>query len=365
VLAGSGVRASFAARDAAANEAERIGAAMRSFFDDVDLGLTYLDETGESVLFNQAIVDFGRLAQHDAGDAAGTRVFAADQVTPLAPEDQPLARVRRGERFTDFRYWVGPRGGQRALLASGRPVLRSDGRPAGMMLVVQDATDLLRANRAREDALATLAHELRTPLTSIVGYSELLSMDDLGPEASARLEVITRNADHLLALTARFLDDLHPGVDLHRQRVAVRSLVDDALTVLHATPGFAERGVHVDVDDALQVLADPEAITAVLTNLLSNAAKFSSAGDRITIVAGEDDAWVSLVVKNAGPRIDTEDLERIFDRFYRGVNAQRDAVAGTGTGLSVSRQIAIAHGGTLTAEAVEEGASFKLCLPRG
>jgi signal transduction histidine kinase len=190
-------------------------------------------------------------------------------------------------------------------------------------------------------------------------------MEDLSPEASARLGVITRNADHLLALTARFLDDLHPVVDLHRQRVTVRSLVDDAMAVLLAAPGFAERDVSVDVDEALQVLADPQAISGVVTNLIGNAAKFSSAADRITIAAGEDDAWVSLTVKNTGSRIDTEDLERIFDRFYRGANAQRDAVAGTGIGLSVSRQIALAHGGALTAEEVGEGASFRFDLPRG
>jgi signal transduction histidine kinase len=69
-------------------------------------------------------------------------------------------------------------------------------------------------------------------------------------------------------------------------------------------------------------------------------------------------------VHDSGPPIDTEDLERIFDRFYRGANAQRDAIAGTGIGLSISREIVTGHGGTLTAEPVDRGACFRLTLPR-
>jgi signal transduction histidine kinase len=232
------------------------------------------------------------------------------------------------------------------------------------MLIAQDITDLLRAGRAREDALATLAHELRTPLTSIIGYSDLLLMGDLSAEATARVEVIVRNAEHLLALAAAFLDSLHGEVELHRRRVKILELVAESLEELQATPGFADRDVHVDVDPALTALADPQAVSGVLANLLSNAVKFSGPGDRITVAAGQDDTWVSLVVRNTGSRVDPADLERIFDRFYRGGNAQRDAVAGTGIGLSVSREIATAHGGTLTAEDIDDGASFKLCLPR-
>jgi signal transduction histidine kinase len=357
------LRASLAQRDAAAAETERVDAVIRSVFREVDLGLAFLNEHGEPVMSNHALGEFMRLGRH-RHDTGGTRVYAEDQVTPIPPEDQPLARMRRGEAIDDLLCWVGPRGGQRALLLNGRYVSRPDGRPAGSMLIAQDITDLLRAGRAREDALATLAHELRTPLTSIIGYSDLLLMGDLSAEATARVEVIVRNAEHLLALTAAFLDSLHGEVELHRRRVKILELVTESLEELQATPGFADRDVHVDVDPALTALADPQAVSGVLANLLSNAVKFSGPGDRITVAAGQDDTWVSLVVRNTGSRVDPADLERIFDRFYRGGNAQRDAVAGTGIGLSVSREIATAHGGTLTAEDIDDGASFKLCLPR-
>lgn len=357
-------RAAHAANEAAVVDAERASAALRSFFERVDAGLLYLDERGKVVLFNTAIVGFGELARHGAGDVAGSRVFAADQVTPLPPDDQPLARMTRGESFADFLYWVGPRGGQRALVANGRSIERADGRAAGAILVVQDVTEILRSNRAREDALATLAHELRTPLTSIVGYSELLLADDLGVAASARVEIISRNAEHLLSLSASFLDDLHGEVPLVRERLPLGRVVDDALEVMDAAPGFKDREVILDVAPELWVLADPRSIAEVLLNLLGNAVKFSRPGGRISITSGEDDAFVWLDVSNSGSRIDREDLERIFDRFYRGGNAQRGAVAGTGLGLAVSRPIVAAHGGTLTAEDVDEGASFRLCLPR-
>ncbi|TXK10371.1 sensor histidine kinase [Microbacterium hatanonis] len=357
-------RAANAASEAAVVDAERASAALRSFFEHVDAGLLYLDERGEAVLFNNAIVAYGELARHAEGDNAGSRVYAADQVTPLSADDQPLARMARGESFADLLYWIGPRGGQRALVANGRPIERADGRAAGAILVVQDVTELLQSNRAREDALATLAHELRTPLTSIVGYSELLLADDLTDAASARVEVISRNAEHLLSLSASFLDDLHGEVPLTRERIPLARVVDDALAVMETVPGFVDRELLLDVAPDLWVLADPRGIAEVLINLLGNAVKFSRAGGRISITSGEDDASVWLDVTNTGSHIDREDLERIFDRFYRGGNAQRGAVAGTGLGLAVSRPIVAAHGGTLTAEDVDDGATFRLCLPR-
>ncbi|MGP3535922.1 sensor histidine kinase [Microbacterium sp. RD1] len=350
-------------RNAAAAESERIGAVMRSFSDEIDLGMVFLDADGAPPMFNKPIVAFGEMAHYDDLSGGGRLVFEDDQVTPMPADQQPVARLRRGEAVQDLLHWVGPRGRQRALLANGRIVHRSDGRVAGSMLIVQDITDPLRAERTREDALATLAHELRTPLTSIVGYAELLSADPLPPAASTRVDVIARNAEHLLAMTSAFLDGLHRPPEVQRVQVAVRELIEETLDVLLTTPGFAEREVSVEVTDDLAVVADPGGLRTVLNSLLHNAAKFSRAGDTIRISADVDGDTAWLTVRNSGSVIDAEDLERIFDRFYRGRNAQRDAVPGTGIGLSVSREIMVAHGGTLTAEPADDGACFRLTLP--
>lgn len=351
-------------RLAASAESARVGATLRSFAESVDVGMLYLDERGEPVIFNDALLRFGELARYNDDAGHGLRMFAADQVTPIPAEEQPLSRIRRGESIEGLLHWAGPRGAQRALIANGRQVHSPDGEFAGSIILIQDVTEVVRAGHEREDALATLAHELRTPLTSIVGYSDLLMSDRLSDEAAARVEVITRNAEHLLTLTSQFLDGLHRDASVQRASFVVSDAVEEAVDVMLTTPGFGEREVNVTVPVGLSVSADRDGVVAVLTNLLGNAVKFSRSCDRIEVEGGEDDEWVSLTVRNTGSHIDTPDLERIFDRFYRGGNAQRDAVAGTGIGLSVARDIAAAHGGTLTAEAVDEGASFRLCLPK-
>lgn len=357
-------RAALEERNVAAAERDRLGAVLRSFADEIDMGLLFLDADGGEPMTNQVLVEMGALAGWDASSGTGRHVYEADQVTRVAPERQTLARLERGEVITDYLHWIGPRGGQRALLANGGPVRRPDGASAGAMLVVQDITELVRAERAREDGLATLAHELRTPLTSIVGYADLLLADGLSPAAGARVEVISRNAEHLLALTTAYLNGLHRPVELVRQRLGVREIVEATVDVMLTTPGFGERELVIDVDKDLTIDADRDGVTAILTNLLGNAAKFSRACDRVRVAAGEDEAGVWVTVHNTGSQVDADELERIFDRFYRGRAATRAAIGGTGIGLSLSRQIAAAHGGSLTAERSDDGACFRLCLPR-
>jgi signal transduction histidine kinase len=359
-----GLRRALEELSSATAESHRAGAVMQSFAEEIDLGMAFVPVDDSPPFFNTALENFSALAGIDGAIGIATRCYYEDQVTPVPPEDQPLTRMLRGDTITDALFWVGPRARLRALLCNGRPVFGTDGERTGSVVVVQDVTELLKAERSREDALTTLAHELRTPLTSIVGYTDLLSAESLSPAAAARVEVIARNAEHLLVMTTAFLDHLHRPPELKFVSTNARELVDDAVAVLQTTPGFTERELHIDVSSDLLVSADRAAMGIVLANLLNNAVKFSAPGDSIRISAGEDDEFMWLTVHDTGSRIETEDLERIFDRFYRGANAQRDAVQGTGIGLSISREIVVAHGGALTAEEVDEGACFRITLPR-
>ncbi len=359
-----GLRAALAEVSSASAESQRIATIMRQFADQIELGMGYVPDGGGEPFVNAPLEEMARLAGIEGTIGFGDDVFAEDQVTPVPAHDQPLGRMMRGESIVDVLYWVGRRGRQRALLCNSQPVVGSDGVRTGAVIVVQDVTDLLRAERDRGDALATLAHELRTPLTSIVGYADLLSMDPIPAVSLERVDVITRNVEHLLKLTTVFLDGLHGPPELEREPTRLRAIVDAAMDVMRTVPGFTERAVSVDVSPDLEVSIDRAAIATVLSNLLTNAVKFSAPGDAIRITAGEDDAETWVTVHDTGPAIATEDLERIFDRFYRGQLAQQEAVAGTGIGLSVSREIVTAHGGTLVAEPVDEGACFRLTLPR-
>ena len=141
------------------------------------------------------------------------------------------------------------------------------------------------------------------------------------------------------------------------------ALVDEVVETMRTVPGFSDRRLMIEVD-SVSAHIDREGLAIVLTNRFANALKFSVAGDEIRLTAGIIDetdaggtALLELRLSDSGSRIDPDDLDRIFDRFYRGQNAERQAVPGTGIGLGVSRAIVEAHGGTLHAEDVPDGAS--------
>ena len=348
-------------RDAAAAETARLGAALRSFSRQADVGIVLFGVDGEIVVSNDAAAAFGDLADYDVDFGGGRQVFREDQVTPLPPAEQPLTLVATGAAVHDLILWVGARGEQRALLANGAPVVSATGAPAGSFLILQEVTAVILASRERESALATLAHELRTPLTAIIGYLDLVELT-AQPAEAAKVAVAIRNAEHMLALTTAFLSDLRRPPELAKRVVSLSAIVDDAVAGAAALPNGSRCSFVTSGDLNVTARVDPDGIRRIVDNLLSNAVKFSDGGI-IGIDASAVDGALSLTVRNDGSRLDDDDLERIFDRYHRGANAKAQAVAGTGLGLAISREIARRHGGTLTAARHDSGMAMTLRIP--
>lgn len=232
---------------------------------------------------------------------------------------------------------------------------------------------LADANRAKSDFLATVSHELRTPLNAIGGYADLLLVGvrgQLTPPQRADVERVQRSAQHLLGLINDILNfaKLESGqVDFDVDDLPVASLLDsleelvrpqvDAKTLAYAAAG--------DRSDLI-ARGDPEKVRQVLLNLVTNAVKFTDPGGRISVECDGDDANVRIVVRDTGRGIPEEHLARIFDPFVQ-IDRERTPKSqqGVGLGLSISRDLARAMGGTLTAaSSVGEGSAFTLTLPR-
>lgn len=341
---------------------ERLGAVLQSYAESADIGLIVFDENGHSLITNSRSRDFARLAQYDPSTGDAEHIYTADRVTPVPAELQPIGRVLRGEAIDGELFWIGRPGRQRALIATGLPLRSQNGTDLGTMFIAHDITGQLRRGREREDALSTLSHELRTPLNAIIGYADLLASDPLPDVSRSRVEVISRNADRLLTLSHRFLDDLQGPRELDLVDIDLAAAIADAADP-RTLPELAERRVTVSVPADLHVHADRAGLLAILGNLVSNAVKYSHPGDEVRITADADADGVRTTVFNTGSRLERHDLERVFDRYYRAEHARETAIPGTGIGLAVSRAVAGAHGGTLTAEDTAEGASFTLRLP--
>jgi signal transduction histidine kinase len=230
-----------------------------------------------------------------------------------------------------------------------------------------------QANRAKNDFLATMSHELRTPLNAIGGYADLLLggvRGELAPAQKADIERMKRSGEHLLSLINDILNfaKLEAGrveVELHDfpVRPLISTLEDIVRPQLDArTISF----VHRVPDKDVAVRADDEKLRQVLLNLVTNAVKFTAPGGRVEVACEDCEDGVRISVHDTGRGIPEDQLPRIFDPFVQ-IDRDRTPISqqGVGLGLSISRDLATAMGGSLTASSVVgQGSTFTLTLPR-
>jgi PAS domain S-box-containing protein len=239
--------------------------------------------------------------------------------------------------------------------------------------------EILRAKRAAEEAnlakskfLSTMSHELRTPLNAITGYTELLSLGIRGPVTDAQRADLTRieNAGrYLLSLINDVLNfaRIEAGqVYLEIKAVPVDAALSEAESLI--SPRLRQAGLEYGREGCgadAAVRADPERLQQILLNLLTNAIKFTPRGGRITVTCEAVEVRILLHVRDTGRGIPADQIARIFDPFVQ-IDRQRneESQQGVGLGLSISRDLARAMGGALTAEStVDEGSIFTLSLP--
>ena len=226
------------------------------------------------------------------------------------------------------------------------------------------------ADRMKTAFLASMSHELRTPLNSIIGFTGLIHNEVVGPlnnEQKAQLGMVRKSSYHLLKLINDVLDVSR--IEAGRMDLDVRPFrLDDALADVlgRLQPLAAEKRLefHQEVDDDIDtVISDRRRVEQVLTNLVSNAVKFTERG-RVTVRCSRDGGELVLAVRDTGIGIDESDQERIFEAFFQvdhGVARRHD---GTGLGLSIASRLAQRLGGTLSVEsALGRGSEFTFRLP--
>jgi len=221
----------------------------------------------------------------------------------------------------------------------------------------------LESNEERRRRLmADVAHELRTPMTVIRGHAEG-ALDGVYEPDRAHLMRIVEETD----LMARLLDDLQTlsmaeaGVlNLHRERADVGGLVDDAMAAMQVRADSAGVSLIRDVPDGLpQPEVDRVRIGQVLSNLVSNALRYTAAGGTVTLRAETLEDAVALTVADTGSGIPPEALPHVFDRFAKSSDS-----GGSGLGLAIAKQLVEAHGGTITAASEPgRGTTMRVVLP--
>ncbi|WP_104140517.1 cell wall metabolism sensor histidine kinase WalK [Arthrobacter sp. ZGTC131] len=342
---------------------------LNTVLDTVHLGVLAVDADGNDILMNRKQRAHHKLAT-PAGNADPNEsellVFAADRNTPVPVEQRPVRRAILGEEFTDYLVWLGDGSEQRAITTSARPMRDQDGDFAGSVIVFSDVTELVNALAAKDDFVSNVSHEFRTPLTSILGYVELMldDDDDLTEYQRGPLGIIRRNSERLLTLVSDLLSSRNGQLIVSPRPVNVADLVRASVTA--ALPRATVSGIRLmaDAPERLAARVDPARISQVLDNLVSNAIKYSPDGGDVVISLRSEDGRVFCSVSDTGMGMSEQDQEEVFAKFFRSAAVRNSAIPGVGLGLSISKAIVEAHGGSVSLRSeVGEGTTFTFAVP--
>ena len=239
----------------------------------------------------------------------------------------------------------------------------------GLVASLHDVTAQHALNQAKNDMVSLVSHELRTPLTSIRGYGDMLMKYDLVEEKGAEfLKSILSETDRLDRLIQSFLDI----AQIESGRKQLESSVIDAGPFLDEVlrshqPLAAQKGITLasgQGNPVPRVRGDRMLLHQALSNLLTNAIKYSPAGTEVRIGMRKGDGTVRFDVKDRGYGIPPEEVARVFEKFYRRPNSETQEQNGFGLGLAFVREVAQLHGGDVTVESREgEGSLFSLWIP--
>jgi two-component system, OmpR family, sensor histidine kinase BaeS len=231
------------------------------------------------------------------------------------------------------------------------------------------STELSRSVNARKQMTADIAHELRTPLSLILGHAEAVH-DGVLPPTRENFEIIREEATRLEHLVddLRILSLADAGeLTINPQTIEPQRLLQEVASIYQYQT--QRKNISLDLDIAAPLSAievDPGRMTQVLTNILDNALRHTLEGGRIILSAKESNGQIELAIQDSGPGLKAEDLDRIFERFYRtDASRQREDSIGSGLGLAIAKSIVQAHGGQVSAESqAGKGLKVMITLPK-
>ncbi|MFK0242301.1 ATP-binding protein [Microbacterium sp. NPDC090281] len=245
------------------------------------------------------------------------------------------------------------------------------GAQQGYLFVLTDETRAVEVARMKDEFVGMISHELRTPLSAIIGFLDLLQNDPGRPLTDDQQEfvgIIERNAQRLLNLVGDllFTAQVESGrFPLEREEADVAELVRSAAR--SAGPHAQREGIELIAEvgvDAVPVFVDAGRVGQAIDNLLSNAIKFTPRGGKVTAGVRQVDGGVEFFISDTGVGIPEDEQGMLFTRFFRASTATRNAVPGVGLGLTITRAIVLAHGGTMEVTSQEGvGTEFRFVLP--
>ena len=374
---------------AGARRAELSSLQLAAIVESSEDAIVSKDPDGVVTSWNEAAE---RMFGYSAAEMIGQsirRIIPADR---QSEEDDVLRRVRNGETVNHYETIRCRKDGSYIHISlTISPICDRDGRIIGASKIARDIserkqleaereallareqaarTQAEEANRMKDEFLAVLSHELRTPLNAILGWTQVVQGWRSDPATIRRaLEVIDRNA----RAQAHLVDDLLDVSRIVSGKLQIAFDRIDLTSVLSAAvdgirPAARDQGVELDVavgEGAQWVMGDADRLQQVISNVLSNAVKFTPAGGQVAARLDRDWRQPRIVITDTGEGISPAFLPYVFDRFRQADGSAARQHGGLGLGLAVARHIVEAHGGTIVAESAGEGlgSTFTIRFP--
>jgi len=244
-------------------------------------------------------------------------------------------------------------------------------RNLGTVTVMHDITALKKMDKMKSDFVSMVAHEIKSPMNSVLALVKVIQDGLAGDLTEKQKEILGRVSEKIKGLSdlaAELLDlsRIESGlITLEKEKLQLGSLLSEQ--VAFAQTKAQSKGILLELKSASDlppVLANKRTIEEVISNLLTNAVKYTPEGGKVTVCAEAERDYIHLSVKDTGFGITEEDLGRIFERFYRVKNDNTRFIPGTGLGLAIVKSIVEAHHGSVRVESeIDRGSTFHVLLP--
>ncbi len=274
-----------------------------------------------------------------------------------------LQDALRGESTDEELRLHGPP--EKFLLVVGSPLVES-GELLGAVVLVDDVSEQQRLDQVRRDFVANVSHELRTPVGALSLLSETLEGETDPQIIDQFLGRIQDESTRLAGLIDDLLDlsRIEGGIDAESVAVDLGAVLHESASAVRAAADKKQITISIEIDDALSIIGDRSQLISAVTNLFTNAIKYTDENGSVSgrLVAHGDE--IAIVVEDTGIGIPQRDVQRVFERFYRVDRGRAASTGGTGLGLSIVRNVAINHGGRVELTSQEGvGSTFSMILP--
>lgn len=239
----------------------------------------------------------------------------------------------------------------------------------GIIIVLQDITEEQKLDKMRREFVANVSHELRTPLTSVKSYTETLLDGALQDPSVAQhfLGVINEETDRMTRLVKDLLtlSQHDGGIKLNLEEISINELLSSCVERLKLEAKGKSQDLRLEIKNKMPLIeGDRHRLDQLFINIIGNAVKYTPEKGRIIVKAGCSKDSVVVSVEDNGIGIPEQDLERIFERFYRVDKARSRQLGGTGLGLAIAKEIAVLHGGNISAKSkLGKGTQITVELP--